>query len=612
MMNKVATILLCINFITVLFPQPGYIHPDEFFQSPEIVAGDVLNVTHYRAWEFDASFPVRSIVFPYLLTSPPLYLLRFLNSSLGSGIQISTTKVIMSTRLPIAFLNVLGYLATGKLASTFSVNKYLSTVLYCSSYVSWTYFTRTFSNTTESVLLAVVFLLILPQVVNEENQETKRISLHERKIKIRQKDTEFKENKGNESSISRRKEKITEKNKSIKTFVLGMIVAAGIFNRPTFIVFAFIPLLFWFFRKVSAFQSGWYYVLVEMSLSFSFGLLLSSAMFICADTAYYKPDFVFSFKRCFNLLFWGEISASLFQEYLNEMLSYLVFTPLNFFLYNTNSSNLSKHGLHPQTLHFFINLPLLLGPVYLAFISVTTSTMHQLLSTRLNSNKTTMQPAQLWLVLMAAVPVLVLSIFPHQEPRFLIPALPVFMVMGAKVLEAMAPAKFSFIAVWAVFNFVLTLFYGYLHQGALVPAMSIYQQKLSSISSSSAPTNHHVIFYKTYPPPRHLLLLPNSSSSHVHIYDLAGGPVTSVKDVVLDSKAKCRRKKGSCQIFIFMPATVTARMESHLSNDFKIHITSICPHLSMETTPRLMAWWRKKIEFREFIMEFCLNIAKIT
>ncbi|KYO45304.1 GPI mannosyltransferase 4 isoform B [Alligator mississippiensis] len=27
-----------------LLPQPGYLHPDEFFQSPEVMAGDILDL----------------------------------------------------------------------------------------------------------------------------------------------------------------------------------------------------------------------------------------------------------------------------------------------------------------------------------------------------------------------------------------------------------------------------------------------------------------------------------------------------------------------------------------------------------------------------------------
>ena len=562
-------------------------------------------------------------MFPYVLTSPSLYLLQMLNSTGLPGLQISTIKVVMSTRLPLAFLSVIGYLATGKLADTFHVDRYLSTILYCSSYVTWTYFTRTFSNSIESVLLAILLLLSVPgqaihnnlkiSKTNEKVQKAKSADSMDRK-KTGDKNAEYKRSETFKDEIqdSQRKETCIEQNGSIKPFFLGMIVAAGVFNRPTFVAFAFVPMTFWLFRNVRPLQAGFCGRLMSTSLSLLFGILLSCVTFVTADTAYYKPEFLHEFKGSLHLLVSGEMSLPLIQEFLRDASSNLVLTPLNFLMYNTDPSNLAKHGLHPRSLHFFINLPLLLGPVYIAFISVIATTVYRIIFMRGVSKEDTEQLTHTWLVLMAVVPLLVLSIFPHQEPRFLIPALPMFMVMGAKVMSAMAPARLSFMTVWVVFNIVLTLVYGYIHQGALIPAMSIYQQKLLAISSKPSPSNHHAIFYKTYPPPRHLLLLPETSSSHVHIHDLEGGPVASVRATVLASKAQCKKARGSCQIFLFVPATVTAWVDDHLSQDFKLQATSICPHLSMEATPRVMAWWRKKIGFDEFIMEFCLNIIKVT
>jgi hypothetical protein len=37
---------------------------DEFFQSQEIMAGDLLQVHHFIPWEFDPAKPARSSVFP--------------------------------------------------------------------------------------------------------------------------------------------------------------------------------------------------------------------------------------------------------------------------------------------------------------------------------------------------------------------------------------------------------------------------------------------------------------------------------------------------------------------------------------------------------------------
>ncbi|CAG5125016.1 unnamed protein product [Candidula unifasciata] len=135
-MNKLATVLLCANVITVLFPQPGYIHPDEFFQSAEIVAGDIFNIQHFRTWEFNGTSAVRNIVFPYLVLAPPLYMLRSLNSSGIPELQVSAVKVVMATRLPVALLSFLGYLATGRLADCFCADRYICSILYCSSYVN--------------------------------------------------------------------------------------------------------------------------------------------------------------------------------------------------------------------------------------------------------------------------------------------------------------------------------------------------------------------------------------------------------------------------------------------------------------------------------------------
>jgi hypothetical protein len=39
-MAWVACVLTVLMLATVLWPQPGYIHPDEFFQSTEIIAGE--------------------------------------------------------------------------------------------------------------------------------------------------------------------------------------------------------------------------------------------------------------------------------------------------------------------------------------------------------------------------------------------------------------------------------------------------------------------------------------------------------------------------------------------------------------------------------------------
>ncbi|KYO45303.1 GPI mannosyltransferase 4 isoform A [Alligator mississippiensis] len=61
-----------------LLPQPGYLHPDEFFQSPEVMAGDILDLQVYYPWEFLSSSPCRTVVFPLITSGVTYWVIKFL------------------------------------------------------------------------------------------------------------------------------------------------------------------------------------------------------------------------------------------------------------------------------------------------------------------------------------------------------------------------------------------------------------------------------------------------------------------------------------------------------------------------------------------------------
>jgi hypothetical protein len=61
----------------VFMPQSGYIHPDEFFQSVEVVTGDVLSTDTVRTWDFNVTAPIRSVTLPHILFGSPLQVTRF-------------------------------------------------------------------------------------------------------------------------------------------------------------------------------------------------------------------------------------------------------------------------------------------------------------------------------------------------------------------------------------------------------------------------------------------------------------------------------------------------------------------------------------------------------
>ena len=54
-------IFLLLRVVLVLVPtNSGYLHPDEYFQTVEVVVGDVFQVETHRTWEFNVTAPLRS------------------------------------------------------------------------------------------------------------------------------------------------------------------------------------------------------------------------------------------------------------------------------------------------------------------------------------------------------------------------------------------------------------------------------------------------------------------------------------------------------------------------------------------------------------------------
>ena len=58
------TILLWFRW--TLSTSPGYIHPDEYFQSPEVAAGFIYDIKSLTPWEYQPEHAARSVVVPYV------------------------------------------------------------------------------------------------------------------------------------------------------------------------------------------------------------------------------------------------------------------------------------------------------------------------------------------------------------------------------------------------------------------------------------------------------------------------------------------------------------------------------------------------------------------
>ena len=101
---------------------PSYIHPDEHFQGPEVVAGEmpirvstdrILTLTlsgavygwpTYKTWEFDSASPIRSLFPLWLVYGIPLTILKWLWEGLGYG-QVPPTIAFYTLRIVMFLLS---------------------------------------------------------------------------------------------------------------------------------------------------------------------------------------------------------------------------------------------------------------------------------------------------------------------------------------------------------------------------------------------------------------------------------------------------------------------------------------------------------------------------
>ncbi|KAK8169867.1 glycosyltransferase family 22 protein [Phyllosticta citrichinensis] len=412
---------------------PSYLHPDENFQGPEVIAGRVFSYPVHLTWEFTAQNPIRSSFPLWICYGIPMFTLRVVWDGFAQG-TVPPHVVYWTLRFLMFTLSmVLEDWAILELISSPRQRK-VAQMLVASSYVTWTLQTHTFSNSLET--LALIWCMVLIQRIEHDKRH---------------------------SSLP-------------ASAVLGFLAVVGVFNRITFPAYLVVPAL----QLLSHFQRKPLSLIV---------LLLSAALTAMAaiafDTSFYTQ---------------GEIT-------LSDLVLRPVITPLNNLLYNSSASNLAKHGLHPYYQHLVANLPQLLGPTYpLIFLSF----------------RKNLRTAA------AVTGITLLSVFPHQEARFLLPTIPLLLT-SIRLPDPLVNRRLwrAWLASWIAFNAVMGVFMGVYHQGGVVPAQMW-------IARHGEPGLARVFWWKTYSPPVWLL---NGRNAVVDTVDLMGMPRTNMVTRVVDGSA---------------------------------------------------------------------------
>jgi len=293
------------------------------------------------------------------------------------------------------------------------------------------------------------------------------------------------------------------KRSNMHLHILAVLFVVGVFTRVTFIAFV-LPigwqLLLQIFRTPSSrFRTHSWYTRPHLFLLPALTAALTSLAIILIDTYYFRGSF-----------------------------STLVITPLNFVSYNLSPKNLAEHGLHPRWLHLVVNLPMMVG-LPLLWLAVPAGMQHWRMPVEKLRN--TNQIVDRSILYSFLVTITVLSIQPHQEPRFLAPCLVLFVVFVANSGKLISAGKI-FWTTWITINALLACLFGVFHQGGVVPSLFYIH---GQISSGGFGENVHVIYWKTYMPPRHLLAINERDviSGRISITDLAGASSSSIYRAIL-------------------------------------------------------------------------------
>ncbi|XP_007896713.2 GPI mannosyltransferase 4 isoform X2 [Callorhinchus milii] len=540
-----------VRLLWCLTPQTGYIHPDEFFQSPEVMAGDILNLKTFRTWEFNTNYPSRSVLFPLVTSGFSFTVLKTLHNSNLFGSIVNSYSLLVVPRFFMTCLSFLIDYVIYRLSRLWGANPWNALVLLSSSHVMLVFYTRTFSNVIEGALFALLLLLVAMDV------KPATVTQHHRAQKKRN-----------------------------HKHLIGIVLISGFFNRPTFIGFALVPMLTWLSRD----QGGKFRFNLKTIILNSFGILSSmiatSFIFILTDAVYYGL-----------LLFnsdWALTDENAIYKFIVKISQHLVITPVNLIMYNLDPKSLVAHGSHPWFTHLTVNSLMLFGVLH--FSAVVTSiqmvtgkfahkagSQKQQWENKLAAQFPAVSPFTGYIVLVYFVPLFILSVFSHQEARYISPLIIPLVILTAPKYELV---RWKVVVV--MFNVFGSVLFGCLHQGGLIPCLSYLEKTLHSNTPIVDQHKHNLVFYHTYMPPRYLLNIRKDQDS-VRIIDLGGAEVSvlhkTVSELLDDVSFKHIGSDQDMNIYIVAPGTVQEVVKnSGLSLQT---IASFFPHLSMEDPPDL-------------------------
>jgi len=571
-------IFLLLRIFLVFNPyNTGYIHPDEYFQSLEVTAGDVFNINVHRTWEFNTTQPLRSPTVTYMVYGIPLTLVKIVNSLLYHYLGLNVVGPLLVDLLPRVVLLLLSFcidFMVYKICVLYkhSFNQCLTTL--SSSYIMLIYSTRSFSNTLELVLTSVLVYLVAHCM--RRSDETIYLQ-------------ELVQDKYSQAQSIRERVDINKKRKKIPPhdykyiIPIGVLCGIGIFNRPTFVFYAFAPMFFWLQRGVAS------HSMFSPFQTFNFRIVLLTPIIV---TTFIIMIFTDS-------LYYGDLTIKKLWN-LNMTYSDWKVAPFNFIMYNAVPGNIISHGEHPRYTHVLVNLPLLLGPLAPVFVV-------RFLNWILDAcylpwmKKPAMRNVYALTLFTTVVPLICLSFVRHQEARFLIPVLPCIVLMCAHNLRFKVYGFKPLLTLWYIFNVIAMVWFGFVHQAGVMPV----QKFIGRMTHDDNPPPYiNLVYSHTYMPPRFPLFQPtefdldtfegyitNNNTKYL-VQDLGSVETstlnTKLTDLVSRSQYIASKRGMPMQTYLIIPDFLLTQLEKEAGRSLSFqHLYQTFPHVSVESFDKL-------------------------
>lgn len=533
-------------------------------------AGDVFSVDVARTWEFNPKFPIRNMLVPQLVFGPPLYLLRFLTpyTERYLNVDLCTPYYLLTVpRLVLCLLSFINDYCIYRICVLYGHNYKTRLTIFASSYVTLVYCCRGFSNSFEMILFSVLLMWVAECMVRSDN-----IIYHE----------EFLSEKYNAAQTAVERVKLYKLRRRLPSHsvsgaaLVATVTVVGIFNRPTFVGFAMPPLFFWLHRGLGSKVIGFKDFNYRFFLVIVCGIPPTLAL-ILVDSVYY------------GYLTLADV------EYLRLSSHNWVVTPLNFLIYNSDVTNLTVHGLHPRWTHLAINAPLLFHALAgLAAVAFCRD------AARLLRGRFSRLPrvASLRGLLLGSLwaPLALLSLVPHQEARFIVPALvPLVCLFGGRLHSrdrdgpAASRARRVLRAGWYVANAMLAIFFGFVHQAGVYPLVESLHTQLSA-----SPTQRVMLLTShTYSVPAYLLQLPRPPRSPRALLARFGSlPAPALLERLDDrlstAERELRETHQQYRLQLAAPCPLDARLRAAAARYPYLHLRparDLSPHFSSEAPP---------------------------